>query len=239
MQRYLAFDLETAKVLPPDVRNVLKHRPLGISCAASIADNMPEPLLWYGKDEKNQPSKKMTHREAEQVVFKLTELTHQGYTLITWGGVDFDFNILAEESGLQKECAQLVLNHIDMLFHIVCSLGHRMSLQKASEGMNLPGKKIGISGALAPALWADGKYEEVLDYCVQDARLTLQIARKCEQMRQLQWMTQRNTIGIMPLQSGWLTVQQALSLPLPDTSWMSDPPSRESIVKWIYDAGCL
>ena len=239
MQRYLAFDLETAKVLPPEVRDVLKHRPLGISCAAAIAHDIPEPLLWYGRNVNQQPSKQMTCDEAGQIVTTLMELTHQGYTLLTWGGVDFDFNILAEESGWKKECAQLALNHIDMLFQIVCSLGYRISLQKASEGMNLPGKKIGISGALAPAMWADGKYKEILEYCAQDSRLTLQIAEECERMHKLQWITQGGSIGAMPLQSGWLTVQQALDLPFPDTSWMSDPPTRDSIIQWIYEAGCL
>ena len=32
-RRYLAFDTETAKVLPEAVRDVLEHRPLGIACA--------------------------------------------------------------------------------------------------------------------------------------------------------------------------------------------------------------
>jgi len=35
-RRYLAFDMETAKVLPPDVTDVLAHRPLGITCAAAV-----------------------------------------------------------------------------------------------------------------------------------------------------------------------------------------------------------
>jgi len=239
MKRYLAFDLETAKLLPSEVRDILKYRPLGISCAAAIANDLPEPLLWYGGNDRQHPSSQMTREEAGQLVSKLTEMTAKGYTLLTWGGVDFDFNILAEESGMQKECAHLAINHIDMLFHILCSLGYRVSLQKASEGMNLPGKKIGISGALAPVMWANGKYEEILDYCAQDARLTLTIAEECERIRQLQWITLRGTIGLMPLQSGWLTVKQALALPIPDTSWMRDPPSREDILKWIYNAGCL
>ena len=34
--RYIAFDLETAKVLPALEFNLLRHRPLGIACAAGI-----------------------------------------------------------------------------------------------------------------------------------------------------------------------------------------------------------
>jgi len=185
MKRYLAFDLETAKLMPADVRDVLKYRPLGISCAAATANDLPEPLLWYGGNDRQHPASQMTREEAGQLVSELTALTEKGYTLITWSGADFDFDILAEESGMQKECAQLAVNHIDMLFHVLCSLGHRVSLQKAAEGMNIQGKKAGITGALTPTMWADGKYEEVLEYCAQDARLTLKLAEACERVQYL------------------------------------------------------
>jgi hypothetical protein len=126
-----------------------------------------------------------------------------------------------------------------MLFHAVCSLGHRISLQKAAEGMQLPGKKAGVSGALAPAMWAAGRQEEVVEYCKQDVRLTLQLAQACERARQLAWVTQRGAKKQMPLRSGWLTVTEAGALPLPDTAWMSDPPSRDRYLGWIRKAGAL
>ena len=35
-RKYLAFDIETAKVQPPDERDWKSDRPLGISCAATL-----------------------------------------------------------------------------------------------------------------------------------------------------------------------------------------------------------
>ena len=37
----------------------------------------------------------------------------------------------------------------------------------------------------------------------------------------------------MALGEGWLTVSEALGLPLPDTSWMSDPWPRERFTGWM------
>ncbi|MGA2326091.1 MAG: ribonuclease H-like domain-containing protein [Bryobacteraceae bacterium] len=237
MRRFLAFDIETAKLLPENVDDLLAHRPLGIACAAAIANDLPQPLVWHGRDESGRPSGRMTNQEAAQLVADLTGLSSQGYTLLTWNGLGFDLDILAEESGERKACAALAAGHVDMLFQVVCSLGHRISLQKAAEGMRLSGKKAGVSGAAAPAMWAAGRHEEVLEYCKQDARLTLQLAEACERAHQLAWVTQRGSLKQMPLRSGWLTVREAGALPLPDTSWMSDPPSRDRYLRWIRQAG--
>ena len=78
-----------------------------------------------------------------------------------------------------------------------------------------------------------GKHKEVIEYCLQDVRLTLQVAKKCELGRQLTWITQRGKAKQLGLPTGWLTVQEAYRLPLPDTSWMSDPISRDGAVRWL------
>ena len=40
-----------------------------------------------------------------------------------------------------------------------------------------------MNGKLAPALWAEGKREEVLRYVAQDAKTTLALATVCESLR--------------------------------------------------------
>jgi hypothetical protein len=40
-------------------------------------------------------------------------------------------------------------------------------------------------------------------------------------------------VRTMELPEGWLTVSEALGLPLPDTSWMSDPWPRERFTGWM------
>jgi predicted PolB exonuclease-like 3'-5' exonuclease len=181
----------------------------------------------------------MSKQEAAALVANLVDLTAQGYVLVTWNGLGFDLDILAEESGCLKDCAALAAGHVDMLFHAFCALGYPMSLEKAAEGMRLEGKAEGISGAVAPEMWAAGRYDEVLKYCAQDARLTLQIAETCEQTHFLAWRTQRGPIKQMPLRRGWLSVREAAALPLPDTSWMSAPISRDRFLGWVRKAGAL
>ncbi len=238
MRRYLAFDIETAKLLPEGVDDILAHRPLGIVCAAAAASDLEKPIIWHGRDESGRPSGRMTREEAARMVGDLEALIAQGYTLVTWNGLGFDFDILAEEAGQVKECATLAVSHVDMLFHVLCGLGHLIGLEKAAQGMLLEGKKAGISGAAAPAMWAEGRYDEVLAYCVQDARLTLQLAETCETRSQLAWRTQKGTVRRLPLPHGWLTVREAAKLPLPDTSWMTNPPARERFLGWVRQAGC-
>jgi hypothetical protein len=120
-----------------------------------------------------------------------------------------------------------------MMFHVVCSLGYPVALAKAAQGMGLPGKPAGMSGVQAPKLWAEGRHAEVLEYVAQDVRIALQIALAGETRRRLEWITRKGTKGTMPLAKGWLSVQEALVLPEPDTSWMSNPMKRRDFIRWF------
>ena len=232
-RHYLAFDIETAKILPDGVTDLLVHRPLGICCAAALAADMDKAMTWYGSSESGQPAQQMSQPEVQALVRGLSSLVSDGYTLLTWNGLGFDFNVLAEESGLQEECELLALGHVDMMFHAVCVLGHFVSLQKAADGMGVKGKPEGISGARAPAMWAAGRHQDVLEYAVHDVRATLELAQACERRRELIWITRKGTPSRMVLPDGWLEVRQSNALPEPDTSWMSDPPRRQQFTEWI------
>jgi len=230
-RRYVAFDIETAKILPADVGDVLAHRPLGIACAAAVMFDRPEARTWFGAGP--VPAPRLSQAEAKGLVADLAGLVRDGYTILSWNGLSFDFNVLAEESGLAEECARLAKNHVDMMFHAVCALGHFVGLQAVAEALRIPGKAGGLTGAEAPGRWAAGFHEEVLAYNVQDARLALAVAQQCEQRRQLLWVTRKGRVGRMALPDGWLTVEEAGRLPLPDTSWMSQPPTRERFTAWM------
>lgn len=231
-RRYLAFDLETAALLPPDTKDIKAHRPLGIACAATFALDTGEANTWHGVTDAGTPSPRMTAAEAGALVDDLTRRVAEGYTLVTWNGLSFDLDILAEESGATEACAALARNHVDMMFHVVCSQGHFLGLQKAAEGMKLPGKLSGVSGADAPQMWADGKHQQVLDYCVQDVRVTAELAAAGDREKALHWTTQRGSRTRMAMPDGWLAVPAALALPEPDNSWMSNPPKRADFMAW-------
>ena len=232
-RKYLAFDLETAKDFPGEASDWTRHRPLGIACAATLASDAEQPQLWHSKTAAGTPAERMSAVDVIILVDHLRDMATQGYIILTWNGASFDFDILAEESASHEHCRACTWDHVDMMFHLVCILGYPVSLEKAAEGLGLPGKSAGMSGALAPKLWAKGEHQKVLDYAAQDVRVTLQIALECERLKQFAWITQRGMKNTKPLTRGWLTVREALKLPLPDTSWMKTPLLRTEFVGWL------
>jgi hypothetical protein len=232
-RRYLAFDIETAKVIPGEGFNWRPHRPMGISCAATLDSDSSNIQLWHGKMADGAPAAKMSRDDALHLVEYLSRMAAAGFTILTWNGVGFDLDILAEESGAIADCQECALANVDMMFHVVCALGYPVGLDKAAHGMGLPGKPAGMSGVQAPKLWAEKRYDEVLAYVSGDVRTTMQVAQAAERLGRLEWITRKGTKGTMPLPSGWLTVREALRLPVPDTSWMPNPLKRSNFAAWL------
>lgn len=234
-QKTLAFDIETAKVLPEGVQDLLAHRPLGISCAATItSDGFIQ--RWYGKQTDGTPAPQMSVEAAGELVQYLAESVEKGYQIVTWNGLGFDFDILAEESGEIEICKQLALDHIDMMFHVFCLNGYGLSLAKAAAGMGVAGKHKGMPGSLVPKYWQAGRHDEILDYVVQDVRMTLTLFEAGNRRRALRWISNRGVAQFLPLPHGWVSVRKALEHPEPDTSWMRNPWRREKFAGWLFRA---
>lgn len=243
-----AFDLEIATELSGDDRNWLRHGPIGISCAALMREGVDStPLVMF--DPQGSPhlfdpkTKGVTREGASLLVEALSDAARRGFTVVTWNGLGFDFQVLALESGLHSECVALAWNSIDMMFQVVCANGHRLKLDTALAGMGLEskihairlsdGREVPISGSEAPRLWQAGEYRAVMEYCAGDVRQTLALARECERRGCLSWTSQRGKPARMNLGNRWLTVHECLALPEPDTAWMRDPVSRASFTSWI------
>ena len=101
------------------------------------------------------------------------------------------------------------------------------------RGWGLPGRPKGMTASCAPVLWAEGRCDEVLDYVAQDVKTTLDLATACETCGELRWVARSGRLRCMALGEGWLTVGEALGLPIPDTSWMDDPWKRSDFTGWI------
>jgi len=83
-----------------------------------------------------------------------------GHTILTWNGLEFDLDILAEEcqdKALRKDLAKLALNHTDIFFAIFSETGSMVSLDAAAKGMGIPGKAYGLTGEDAPKLWRQSR----------------------------------------------------------------------------------
>lgn len=232
-RKFLAFDLETATDVPGEDFNWKPHRPLGISCAATFSSECQSPRMWYGGQSNNAPTLKMHRQEVAELVQYLVSMAESGFTIVTWNGLGFDFDILAEESGAVGDCQRLALAHVDMMFHVFCVKGFPIALDNAARGTGVAGKTAGMSGIRAPQMWIQGKHQEVLDYAAQDVRATLELAAKCDRQKSLSWITRKGTPSACPLPKGWLSVSEALNLPEPDVSWMDRPLPRKGFVTWL------
>ncbi|HPH94549.1 MAG TPA: ribonuclease H-like domain-containing protein [Anaerolineaceae bacterium] len=232
MSPYCAFDIEIANPLPDGIEDWKSARPLGITCAATCLEGQ-QPRVWFGKNPDGSPSERMTRREAAEMVdfLKQTAATH---TLLTWNGLGFDFDILAEESGRLQDCRSLAWNHVDMMFHVFCLKGFAIGLDKAAKGMGLPGKTEGMHGDLAPRYWKEGKRDLVLQYVAQDVRTTLDLALAVDGLRKLRWITAAGGSRDMPIPR-WLTAREAVNLPEPDMSWQKNPWKRSKFTGWLQE----
>jgi len=230
--KLIAFDIEIAQSLPDGVEDWSHHRPLGISCAATLTGG-ESSVLWYGSKDAGEYRDRMNPGEAQELVKYLLAQVEQGGVILTWNGLGFDFDILAEESGMLAECSALARQHIDMMFHVFCVKGYALGLDKAAKGMGLAGKTAGMTGDMAPRLWQEGEYLKVLEYLQQDVQTLIELWAAVDGLRKLTWISNRGYPQRLPLPKGWVTVEEALNLPLPDTSWMSNPWQRSKFTGWL------
>ena len=232
-RKYLAFDIETAKAVSFGGSDWRLHRPLGICCAATLLEGEDIPMIWHGGKSRTRPAKQMKQHELSKLVEYLTRKSESGFTILTWNGVGFDFDVLAEESGDFKLCRRLAINHVDMMFHVLCRLGYGIALDSAARGMGIEGKYQGVNSVLAPVLWMSGKREKVFKYVEQDVRTTLNLAKTCEARGCLGWLTRSGRQRNLLIPKGWLTVNQANKLPEPASAWYFSQWNRYRFTGWM------
>ena len=204
--------------------------PLGIACIA----------LWHGCGEifaghtlQGEIADRMSALEVVGVLARLHELEEEGYQIVTWNGLGFDFPVIAQESGRLQEVQQMAMRSIDMMFHLHCVKGFPLSLKAASTGTGTAQKMDGIDGSKAVEYWESGLRDVVLSYCGQDAFATWDLARVTDQEGKLGWVSRSGRNQRLDIPDGWLPVMYAMDLELPDTSWMTAPIPREQYTAWL------
>lgn len=224
MCKYMAMDIETAKILPEGIEDLDAERPLGIACIALVASDTRTPVV-YGT-----PGRAMTTAEVNRVVAEMAEHVKSGYKFVTWNGIGFDFRTLSEESTMKTTCEFLAMYHIDMMFQFFCTTGFALGLDRVARGLGLPGKLEGVNGSMAPLMWSDGRHEEVIRYVSQDVMTTLDVAEKAN--GKIKWVTRAGRTKFTEV-GPWVSVKKCIKMPLPDTSWMEEPWERSKFTGWI------
>ena len=59
-----------------------------------------DPRIWYSKGTNGNPQHQMSRSDVIEFVHYLDSLKRTGHTPLTWNGLGFDYEIVAEESGL-------------------------------------------------------------------------------------------------------------------------------------------
>ncbi len=241
--KLIAFDIKIAKKIKS--KEDFRKLGLGISCSATAVREQVGIKTAYYLGGPRIPTSEVICRK---LVTTLQEFASSGYTIVTVNGLGFDFRILAEESGMVEECAELALNHhCDLMFVSVCALGWRVGLDILAVGAGVEGKKlvvtlndgselVGMDGLQAPKLWAAGEHNAVLDYLAQNVRATLEIAEVAihPDCGYLRWVSGSEKPWQIHLPRGELpTVAKCLTWQLPDTDWMTAPPTRAELVAWM------
>ena len=230
-KQFLALDIETNKPFQTgaDWRD---SAPLGIACATACIPDLETPWIWVDKNPDGTYSDQLSVASTKVMVRELEQLA-QIYTLATWNGTGFDWPVIAQESEEVDACRQLALNHVDMMFHLFCVKGYPAGLANACVQMGLPSKTEGVDGAMVGVLWAEGKRQLIIDYCTQDSRITAMLATACQRVNGLQWTSRSGRVQTLQLPQGWLSTRDAMTLALPDTSWMDTPMPRGTFTDWL------
>lgn len=237
--KFVTFDIETAALdVADELKRAVYSKRFGITCAALYHEGMQEPEIFRGEPQ-------MTKEQSLKLLARLLELERQGYAITTWNGTKFDFQVLAQETEKKAECAELAMRHVDAMLFVTFSKGFLLSLEKAATGAGLKGKLKSVtlknggtiqemSGGLAPSLWAKGEYDAVTEYLKQDVLILHSLIKKIEESKAIQWTSQSGKPMSVPVKK-ITSVAECFELPLPDTSWMNDPPTRESFIEWMKE----
>lgn len=242
-RKYIAWDLELANTnIPEDFSggDLFQFAPMRISCGAVAFKEGTEVITerWWGEPE--------TNKEDIIDMLKYLESFHErGYTILSFNGVQFDFRVCAEATGEYDLCKKLAMNHYDLMYDVFLHRGYFASLDsilkfhgrsKKHEVTLKDGTVItDMSGGLAPRLWAKGETDAVLEYLDGDVTELLNVMDIVDKRQKIEWYSQKG--NYMKVATDLLLVGEGIKkIKKPNTSWMTDPVTREQTTAWMSNA---
>lgn len=232
---YVTFDLE----IFDDLILGQSYTGQGISCAALAFED--GPVMRFSNA--GTDGRRLDKDQAIRLVQRLSEIEHGGDQIVTWNGTSFDFKVLAIESGEYDVCRRLALNHIDLMLYPLFIKGFPLALDKVLTGMGLKGKthevylKSGekitnMAGGKAPLLWRQGEYDAVLTYLDGDVTRLLELTKVIAHEGKMEWISGSGKPMYLPV-GDIGPVKDLFSIPEPNTSWMTNPVTRDSATGWL------
>lgn len=209
-------------------------QPCRLICAAIALSDSDEVFTFYDTGPAGVPAAAMSKTTGRNLLGALRRFHNSEYRLVSWGGLGYDLEALAQHTEQVDDCGQIAWSHTDLMFQFHCRAGFPVSLRAAALGMALPLGNDRRHEVNAGELWTDtSQRERVIAATAQDAETTRAVAQACQRLRRIDWITQRGDQRYLAMPDGILTVQQAAELPQPDTSWMQDPIPRTKFYQWL------
>jgi hypothetical protein len=230
-RRFAAFGLIPFSIASETASST--YRPPAVACAAIWTSDAHRPTYWYGTGSSDEFSPQLQRRDVRRLVQRLGELVGSGYTLLTWDAMRSEWDLLASQSQDRVFCRQLASQHVDMVFHVVCARGHRLSLEHAAYGMELTLERPDSHRTTALQRWSEKDCRAALEALSQHVRLTIDLAHVCQEQGLVAWESNSGRRTQLELPQGWLTVEQALQLPTPDVSGLDRPLCRKTFTAWM------
>jgi len=257
MNPIAAFDIESADIFlnPGDMvcpadfetdvriwgpeKNLVSRNP-GIS-VAGVATELT--TAFYESDPGRQRIEQGSQMY-QDLVTRLHNLS-QTHTIVTWNGLKFDFQVLAQEAGGDIKYVQMVEeiaeSHCDLMYIIFCHKGYYLALDQALQRLELSkthsvalrdGTIINeMYGGRAPQLWAQGERDAVRTYLKGDVETLYKLAESVQHTGYLSWFSSKGKP--YSIKTDLIPVSEAREIPTPDTSWMTDPPIRADFDSWL------
>lgn len=241
LEKYVAFDVETSSDFPDDRPWYEVDVPMGISIIGThaVTPTSEYPLLWYGR-ERGAPTQSLTVSILDDFISYLESLVDDGYYVVSWNGLGFDFPALAHlHPQFEQRLYLLARYHWDIQYQFYLTKGYPIGLGAASYGLGLGTKS--LTGEQAPYLWRTGAYQIVQEYVAKDAELTARLVRAIAKVGKREnrgpgiiWTAKSGNINFCSFPDVRL-VNDLLDDEPPTQSWMTDPLPREAFTWWLDD----
>jgi hypothetical protein len=185
--RAITFDIETSNILPAVARNDIQQLNLSV---VAIHDSETGEYSSYSQEELPQ----------------LWPILEHADMLIGFNSDTFDIPILNKyyPGDLTK------IKSLDLLVEVQKALGRRIRLQSLAEATLNKGK--GGDGLKAVEWWAQGEYEKVRKYCIEDVRITREIFEYALKNGALKFKDLRDIRDLKIDTSTWMLPQEAPSM---------------------------
>ena len=227
----VCFDIEIANIvdLKPG-EDLDTYGPFDIACSAAV-DDRGTTRHWVSKDANGNPGGTLDRVQAHEMLTWLRDQQRAGVQVCAWNGLSFDVRWIGHVADDMRLAKEVALDLYDPMFQFMCQRGFPVALANVAEGLGIRETKL-MTGDQAPIEWARGNQQLVLDYVASDCRITECVVARIVEQHEIRWKTKKGTMSREPMPA-LRRVRDALKLPLPDTSWMSEPLRREKFYGWL------